>query len=78
MFVGLKPGFKSKTIHSPTHAALLLALPPPLSPFGCHAIYFFKYSPLKSEAMSARSNARTLQDPYVLCADDAAILILSM
>lgn len=28
--------------------------------------------------MSARSNARTLQDPYVLCADDAAMLILSM
>lgn len=77
MFVGLKPWSKSKTIHSTSHAILLLALPPSLSLFGCRTI-FFNYLPFKSEAMSARTSAGTLQDPYVLCADDAAIFILSM
>lgn len=38
---------------------------------------FLNYLPFKSETMIARTNVRTLQDPYVLCADDAAILILS-
>lgn len=77
MFVGLKPGSESKTFNllpmqSSSWPSLLLCL-------SLDAIqFFFNYSPFESEAMSARTSARTLQDPYVLCADDAAIVSLSM
>lgn len=73
-FVGLKPVFKN-------HAPLLLTLPP--TPFGCCRMslslsLFLNYSPFKSEAMSTSTSARSLQGLYVLWADDAAILILSL
>lgn len=89
--VGLKPGFNSKTIQTNTPPPLRPPGPPSPPPYG-HTIsqrlttfalslflnFFYKYSPFKSEAVISRTKANILQGPRVLCADDAAILVLSV